>query len=44
MIDVTKKRLGPASERAQWLRADITNAELEHTTYDVWHDREISFF
>ena len=43
-IDVTKKRLGPASERAQWLRADITNAELEHTTYDVWHDRAVFHF
>src|SRR5215472_1374403 len=27
-IDVTKKRLGPAAERVQWLTADIAKCEL----------------
>ena len=43
-IDVTKKRLGPAAERVQWLTADITSVELKPNTYDVWHDRAVFHF
>ncbi len=43
-IDVTKKRLGPASDQVQWITADIANAELAPNAYDVWHDRAVFHF
>ena len=43
-IDVAKKRLGPASERVQWIVADIAKAELAPNAYDVWHDRAVFHF
>jgi 2-polyprenyl-3-methyl-5-hydroxy-6-metoxy-1,4-benzoquinol methylase len=43
-IEVTKQRLGVASERIAWLAADIAKAELPPSTYDVWHDRAVFHF
>jgi 2-polyprenyl-3-methyl-5-hydroxy-6-metoxy-1,4-benzoquinol methylase len=43
-IEVTKRRLGPVSERVQWVRADIAKAELPPRAYDVWHDRAVFHF
>ncbi len=43
-IDVTKKRLGPASESVQWVTADIVSGELAPNAYDVWHDRAVFHF
>jgi 2-polyprenyl-3-methyl-5-hydroxy-6-metoxy-1,4-benzoquinol methylase len=43
-IDVTKKRLGLAAEQIHWLVADVTDAQLEHGAYDVWHDRAVFHF
>jgi 2-polyprenyl-3-methyl-5-hydroxy-6-metoxy-1,4-benzoquinol methylase len=43
-IDENIKRLGVASERAHWLVADITKAELRESIYDVWHDRAVFHF
>jgi 2-polyprenyl-3-methyl-5-hydroxy-6-metoxy-1,4-benzoquinol methylase len=43
-IDVTKRRLGAASERVKWLVADIAKAELAPHAYDVWHDRAVFHF
>ncbi len=43
-IDVTKKRLGLAAEQIDWLVADVTDAQLEHGAYDVWHDRAVFHF
>ena len=43
-IEHTKKRLGRASERVQWLVADITQIHLPAETYDVWHDRAVFHF
>src|SRR5438477_6965106 len=43
-IDANRKRIGKASERVQWLVADITKAELAPSTYDVWHDRAVFHF
>jgi SAM-dependent methyltransferase len=43
-IDVTKKRLGPASKGVQWVTADIVNGELAPNAYDVWHDRAVFHF
>lgn len=43
-IDVTRKRLGAPAERVHWLAADITRAELQPYSYDVWHDRAVFHF
>jgi SAM-dependent methyltransferase len=43
-VDVTKKRLGLAAERIHWLVADVTEAHLPPSTYDVWHDRAMFHF
>jgi SAM-dependent methyltransferase len=43
-VDVTKKRLGLAAEQIHWLVADITEAHLPPSTYDVWHDRAVFHF
>ena len=43
-IDVTKRRLGAASERVKWLADDITNAGLERCSYDIWHGRAVFHF
>ena len=40
----TKNRLGSAAEQIHWLLADITEAQLEPRTYDVWHDRAVFHF
>ncbi|MGO9515999.1 MAG: class I SAM-dependent methyltransferase [Candidatus Korobacteraceae bacterium] len=43
-IDVSKRRLGHAAERVQWIVGDITDAELSPSAYDVWHDRAVFHF
>jgi 2-polyprenyl-3-methyl-5-hydroxy-6-metoxy-1,4-benzoquinol methylase len=43
-IDVTKKRLGPASDRVRWIIANITDAEFASNAYDLWHDRAVFHF
>jgi 2-polyprenyl-3-methyl-5-hydroxy-6-metoxy-1,4-benzoquinol methylase len=43
-IDVTKKRLGIASESVRWIVADVTKAEFAPRAYDVWHDRAVFHF
>jgi ubiquinone/menaquinone biosynthesis C-methylase UbiE len=43
-IDANRKRLGTASERVNWLVADISKVELESSVYDVWHDRAVFHF
>ena len=43
-VDVSKKRLGPASESVKWLVSDIVKSELASNAYDVWHDRAVFHF
>jgi 2-polyprenyl-3-methyl-5-hydroxy-6-metoxy-1,4-benzoquinol methylase len=43
-IDVTKKRLGAASEHVRWVVADIGKVNLALHAYDVWHDRAVFHF
>jgi SAM-dependent methyltransferase len=43
-IEVTKRRLGQAAERAQWVVGDITKVELPQHAYDLWHDRAVFHF
>ena len=43
-IDANRKRLGAASQRVEWLVADITRNDLPPAAYDVWHDRAVFHF
>lgn len=43
-IAASRKRLGDTAEHVRWLVADITQAELEPSAYDVWHDRAVFHF
>ena len=43
-IDVTRKRLGAASERVNWLVGNVTEVELGTATFDIWHDRAVFHF
>jgi 2-polyprenyl-3-methyl-5-hydroxy-6-metoxy-1,4-benzoquinol methylase len=43
-IEVTKKRLASASENIRWVVGDVTSADLEPRSYDVWHDRAVFHF
>ena len=43
-IATSRKRLADAAERVRWLVTDITQAELEPSAYDVWHDRAVFHF
>jgi 2-polyprenyl-3-methyl-5-hydroxy-6-metoxy-1,4-benzoquinol methylase len=43
-IEVTKRRLGSASEQVGWLTGDILEIELEPHAYDLWHDRAVFHF
>jgi 2-polyprenyl-3-methyl-5-hydroxy-6-metoxy-1,4-benzoquinol methylase len=43
-IDVSKKRIGAASEQIRWLVTDVTVTELEPGAYDIWHDRAVFHF
>ncbi len=43
-IDLTRRRLGSPSEQLRWLAGDITEIELQHGAYDLWHDRAVFHF
>lgn len=43
-VDANRRRLGAASDRVHWLVANITSVELDHSAYDVWHDRAVFHF
>ena len=39
-----QERLGPQAENVTWIEADITQAALPPTSFDVWHDRAVFHF
>jgi 2-polyprenyl-3-methyl-5-hydroxy-6-metoxy-1,4-benzoquinol methylase len=43
-LQVARERLGPRAASVTWIEADITQAQLPHQTYDVWHDRAVFHF
>ena len=43
-LAAAKKRLGPVSEKATWLEADILEARLPRHAFDLWHDRAVFHF
>lgn len=42
-LDVARQRLGVASNRVQWIEADLLNAQLPQR-YAIWHDRAVFHF
>jgi 2-polyprenyl-3-methyl-5-hydroxy-6-metoxy-1,4-benzoquinol methylase len=43
-LQVARQRLGSRAVVVNWLEADITQADLPHDAYDVWHDRAVFHF
>jgi 2-polyprenyl-3-methyl-5-hydroxy-6-metoxy-1,4-benzoquinol methylase len=43
-LRVIQERLGSQATAVTWLEADITQVELSHSFYDVWHDRAVFHF
>lgn len=43
-LDITKARLGEAGKHIEWIRADVTRADLPPRAFDVWHDRAVFHF
>jgi SAM-dependent methyltransferase len=43
-VEGTKKRLGRAAERVNWIVGDITEISLPPQAFDVWHDRAVFHF
>ena len=43
-LQIARQRLGPRATEVTWLEADITQVELTHHFYDVWHDRAVFHF
>src|SRR5262249_45307597 len=43
-LEVTRKRLGSAADRVQWIVADVTRAPLASHCFDLWHDPAVFHF
>lgn len=43
-LKLARERLGSRAANVTWIEADITQANLPHQAYDVWHDRAVFHF
>lgn len=43
-LETSRSRLGPQADGVQWMEADITHAEFEPHSLDLWHDRAVFHF
>jgi len=43
-LDVTRRRLGAAAAKVDWLATDLLAAKLQPQRYDLWHDRAVFHF
>ena len=43
-LQLARQRLGARAVHVNWIEADITQADLPHQTYEVWHDRAVFHF
>ena len=43
-LSAAMQRLGTHAAKVQWLEADVTDATLPSSRYDVWHDRAVFHF
>lgn len=43
-LEVSKRRLGTAAARVNWLAADLLNTPMPTQRYELWHDRAVFHF
>jgi len=43
-LQVARQRLGAQAAHVNWIESDITQVDLPHNAYDVWHDRAVFHF
>jgi len=43
-LQLTQQRLGAKVNDVKWIEADITQADLPHQAYNLWHDRAVFHF
>lgn len=43
-LATARERLGDRAAPVRWIEADVTQAELPHHAYDLWHDRAVFHF
>ena len=43
-LEVSKRRLGTAATRVNWLAADLLNTPMPVQRYELWHDRAVFHF
>lgn len=43
-LDAARARLGERAVRVRWVEADVTNASLPRSSFDLWHDRAAFHF
>ena len=43
-LKLARERLGSRAANVIWVETDITQANLPHRAYDVWHDRAVFHF
>ena len=43
-LQIARQRLGAYAMDVNWIEADITQVDLPHQAYDVWHDRAVFHF
>lgn len=43
-LQLARQRLGAKAIDVNWIESDITQADLPHRAYDVWHDRAVFHF
>ena len=43
-LQLARQRLGVKANDVKWIEADITQADLPHHAFDLWHDRAVFHF
>lgn len=43
-LKLAEERLGSRAGNVNWIEADITQADLPHQVYEIWHDRAVFHF
>lgn len=43
-LETSRRRLGARGDGVRWMEADITHAEFEPHSLDLWHDRAVFHF
>lgn len=43
-LEKTKERLGDSAAKVEFIAADVTEADLPQSSFDLWHDRAVFHF